>query len=67
MSSKSLSVKTASDPVHNPEVIKVAKDVDQVACDGGNPVLGHPLTFYIFDKTDVVECGYCDRRFVRAK
>lgn len=66
MASKSLSVKTAQDPVNNPEIIKVPTDTDQVACDGGHPVLGHPLTYYNFeDGKDVVECGYCDRRFVR--
>ena len=60
-----LTVKTAQNPAANPEVIKVAADADQVACDGGHPVLGHPLTFYTFDGSDTVECGYCDRRFVR--
>lgn len=67
MVSKTLSIKTANDPVNNPETIKVAKDVDQVACDGGHPVLGHPITYYSFDgDKDYIECGYCDRRFVRA-
>lgn len=56
-------IKTALSPAKNPEVIKVAKDVDQVACDGGHPSLGHPLTYYTFDGQNVVECGYCDRRF----
>lgn len=65
MTAKALSVKTAKNPVANPEIIKVAEDVDQVACDGGHPVLGHPLTYYTFDGADVVECGYCDRRFVK--
>ena len=67
MPSKSLSIKTAKDPVNNPEIIKVPAGTDQVACDGGHPALGHPLTNYSFDGTDVIECGYCDRRFVRAK
>ena len=67
MTSKSLSIKTANDPANNPEIIKVAKDTDQVACDGGHPALGHPVTYYTFDNADFVECGYCDRRFVKAK
>jgi uncharacterized Zn-finger protein len=67
MTSKALSIKTAKNPAANPEIIKVPHNTDQVACDGGNPILGHPLTYYSFaqDK-DYVECGYCDRRFVRS-
>jgi len=67
MASKSLSIKTAKDPAKNPEIIKVPQGTDQVACDGGNPALGHPLTYYTFDGADYVECGYCDRRFVKGK
>ncbi len=65
MASKSLAIKNANNPAENPEIIKVSADVDQVACDGGHPVLGHPLTYYAFDGADIVECGYCDRRFVK--
>lgn len=65
--SKSLSIKTANAPAQNPEIVKVPKGTDQVACDGGHPALGHPLTYYTFDGADFVECGYCDRRFVRCK
>ena len=61
--SKALSVKTARDPAANPEVIKVAADADQVMCDGGHPILGHPATYYNLDDVDFVECEYCDRRF----
>jgi uncharacterized Zn-finger protein len=67
MSSKSLSIKTANDPVHNPEIIKVPKNTEQVSCDGGNPALGHPVVYYRFDGADYVDCGYCDRRFIKAK
>lgn len=67
MTSKSLSIKTAKDPVANPEIIRVSKDAEQVACNGGHPVLGHPVTYYTFDNTDFIECGYCDRRFVKSK
>jgi|GEM_PF-903682 len=48
-----------------PEIIMIIEDVNEVACDGGHPVLGHPLTYYSFDGSDVVECGYCNRRFVK--
>jgi hypothetical protein len=43
--------------IEHPEIIEVDKDTDQVCCDGGNGVLGHP----------VVECLYCDRCFVKEK
>jgi uncharacterized Zn-finger protein len=49
-----------------PEVIRV-KSL-QVACDGSgeiSPALGHPRVFLRIDEEiGLVECGYCDRRFV---
>ena len=67
MTSKNLSIKTAKNPAANPEILKVPMNTDQVACNGGNSALGHPLTYYTFDgHQDFIECGYCDRRFVRA-
>lgn len=65
MASKALSIRTAKNPAKNPEIIRVAKSTDQVSCNGGHPVLGHPLTYYSFDGNDVIDCGYCDRQFVR--
>lgn len=50
---------------NEPEVIKVAKDADGVSCDGGGGALGHPKVWYTFDSQPVVECGYCDRQFVK--
>lgn len=67
MVSKSVAIKNAKNPIDNPEIIKVAKDVDQVACDGGHPSLGHPITYYTFDDADIIECGYCDRQFTKSK
>jgi uncharacterized Zn-finger protein len=67
MTSKSLSIKTAKNPAANPEIIMVPKNTDQVACDGGHSSLGHPITYYTFEQADFVECGYCDRRFVKSK
>lgn len=50
----------ASEP---PEVIVV--DGHRVSCDGGGGALGHPKVYYELGDEDFVECGYCDRRFVR--
>jgi uncharacterized Zn-finger protein len=48
-----------------PEIIEVAQDADQVCCDGGGGALGHPRVWYSFDGKDRVECGYCDRLFLK--
>ena len=49
-----------------PEVFKVS--TLQVACDGSgavSPELGHPRVFLRIDpQAGMVECGYCDRRFI---
>ena len=50
-----------------PEIITVDADADQVMCDGGGGVLGHPNVWYTFDRQDKVECGYCDRLFVKER
>jgi uncharacterized Zn-finger protein len=65
MVSKNLSIKTAKNPAINPEIVKVSADTDQVACNGGHPTLGHPLTYYTFAGVDRIECLYCDRVFIR--
>lgn len=49
----------------SPEIIHVSADADSVCCDGGGGVLGHPKVWYTFDGQDRVECGYCDRIFVK--
>ncbi|HIF25744.1 MAG TPA: zinc-finger domain-containing protein [Micavibrio sp.] len=49
------------------ELIVVDNDVDEVKCDGGGGALGHPMVWYSFDKGDYVECGYCDRGFVKQR
>jgi NADH dehydrogenase (ubiquinone) Fe-S protein 6 len=42
----------------------------RIACDGSGedvpPALGHPRVWLEIDETGLVECGYCDRRFVLA-
>ncbi len=52
-------------PAQNPEIIIVDDHADGVKCDGGGGALGHPLVWYSFDGQDHVECGYCDRVFVK--
>jgi len=49
------------------EIIYVEDDADTVRCDGGGGPLGHPVVYYSFDGADKVECGYCDREFVKKK
>ena len=46
-----------------PEII-VTED-HRIACDGGGGALGHPKVYLEMGEDDFVECGYCDRRFVR--
>ena len=49
-----------------PETIYAGPDADEVCCDGGGGALGHPIVWYTFDGKDNVECGYCDRLFIRS-
>ncbi len=52
---------------YDPEIIIVDDHADGVSCDGGNGALGHPKTWYTFDGQDRVECGYCDRLFIKRR
>lgn len=45
-----------------PEIIYV--ETKRVCCDGGGGALGHPKVWYEMGADDVVECMYCDRRFI---
>lgn len=39
----------------------------RVACDGGDGALGHPRVWLsVSHDTGVVECPYCDKRFIHA-
>ncbi len=49
----------------NPETITVSDGADGVSCDGGGGALGHPKVWYSFDDNEAVECGYCDRVFIK--
>lgn len=52
---------------NTPETIIVDNDADGISCDGGGGALGHPKVYYSFDGQDRVECGYCDRLFVKER
>ena len=45
-----------------PEIVYV--DTHKVSCNGGGGALGHPIVWYEMGDDDVVECKYCDRRFI---
>lgn len=53
----------AAASVPPPEVI--VTEHHRIACDGGGGALGHPRVFLEMGEDEFVECGYCDRRFVR--
>lgn len=49
--------------IEPPETLRV--DTNVVSCDGGpNPALGHPMVYLNMGKDGVVDCPYCDRRFI---
>lgn len=52
-------------PKTTPEIIMIDDNADGVSCDGGGGALGHPKVWYTFDGQDCVECGYCDRLFMK--
>ena len=52
-------------PNQAPEIIEIPANADEVKCDGGGGALGHPMVWYAFDGRDRVECGYCDRLFLK--
>ncbi|MBM3488347.1 MAG: zinc-finger domain-containing protein [Alphaproteobacteria bacterium] len=48
-----------------PEIIEVEHAT--VSCDGGGGPLGHPKVYLSLERSGVIECPYCGRRFVRKK
>ena len=48
--------------IDDPEVIYVSQT--RVACDGGDGALGHPRVFLNMGDKGLVDCGYCDRRYI---
>jgi uncharacterized Zn-finger protein len=51
--------------IEPPEVVTV--ESERVSCDGGGGALGHPLVYLNMGGKGLVECPYCDRRFVLAE
>ncbi|MGE0153082.1 MAG: zinc-finger domain-containing protein [Reyranellaceae bacterium] len=45
-----------------PEIIEV--DTPKVACDGNGGALGHPRVWLNLGRDGIVDCPYCDRRYV---
>ena len=55
----------ATDP-YTPEIAYT--ETPRVACDGAaeiSPALGHPRVYLQIDEKGFVDCGYCDKRFIR--
>jgi uncharacterized Zn-finger protein len=61
------SPQASKNSVKPPETIVIDDDADEVCCDGGGGALGHPIVWYSFDGATAVECGYCDRAFVKKR
>lgn len=36
-------------------------------CDGGRGALGHPKVYINLDKPEIMDCGYCGKRFLADK
>jgi uncharacterized Zn-finger protein len=53
---------TQTPSFEEPEVIHA--DEHKVSCNGGGGALGHPTVWYEMGDDDMVECKYCDRRFI---
>lgn len=53
---------TPTPSFEQPETVYV--DNRKVSCNGGGGALGHPLVWYEMGANDMVECQYCDKRFV---
>lgn len=53
---------TQTPSYQEPETILV--DSRKVSCNGGGGALGHPLVWYEMGDEDMVECMYCNRRFI---
>ena len=51
--------------IDKPETIEV--ETTRVSCDGDGVATGHPRVWLEMGEKGVVECGYCDRRFVLKK
>ena len=45
-----------------PESVEVESEI--VSCDGGGGALGHPKVFLNMEGKGMVDCPYCDKRFI---
>lgn len=52
-------------PIDPPEIVEVTDTT--VACNGDGGALGHPRVFLNLEAGGVIDCPYCDRRFVLAR
>lgn len=48
--------------IDEPEIEEV--ETTRVSCDGGEGALGHPKVYLDMGSKGMVECPYCDKRFV---
>ena len=46
----------------NPEIQIV--ETKTIACEGVGGALGHPKVYLTMDASGMVECPYCDRRYI---
>lgn len=49
--------------IADPEVMYV--DQAKVCCDGGVGALGHPRVYLQMNASGMVECPYCDKRYIK--
>ena len=61
----SIESQNAVQNIQLPEIIKVDKGISEVRCNGGDGVLGHPVTWYKREENHSVKCGYCGFLFVK--
>jgi uncharacterized Zn-finger protein len=54
--------RAVSNVLEPPETVEVESEV--VSCDGGGGVLGHPKVYLSMEGRGMVDCPYCDKRFV---
>jgi uncharacterized Zn-finger protein len=57
-----MSVVPVDQSIPAPETFEV--DSTRVMCDGGGGALGHPRVYLEMGDETVIECPYCDRRFI---
>ena len=51
----------------NNEIVKVDMKTETICCDGAEDSLGHPAVYYTFDKSNMIVCNYCGKKFIKDK